>query len=97
MSRSRMTAATPKSRTTFSYWILLTLLSGSVALAPIAFVIVAFLSTGASTNAFDENGYGAALWLLLITVPTGIVIFAGGVLGRIALGLVRSMSRRVRR
>ena len=94
MSRSRTAAATPKSRTTSSYWILLTLLSGSVALAPIAFVIVAYLSTGASTNAFDENGYGAALWLLFFSVPAGIVVFVSGVLMGITLEIAQAISRR---
>lgn len=97
MSKPRTSKATPKARINLSYWVVLPLLSFAIAIAPIAFVLVAYLSTGASTNAFDENGYGAALWLLLFSVPAGVVVFVGGVVMGITLEIARAINRRTDR
>lgn len=97
MSKARTPKAASKARINLSYWIVLPILSFAIAVAPIAFVFVAYLSTGASTNAFDENGYGAALWLLLFSVPAGVVVFVGGVLMGITLEIARAINRRTDR
>jgi hypothetical protein len=50
-----------------------------------------------SSNPFSELGYGAALWLLIVSVPTGGIIFAVGALAAVAIewisGLKRNRSR----
>jgi hypothetical protein len=50
-----------------------------------------------SSNPFDESGYGAAIWVLFISVPTGGIIFAVGTLAAVAIewvsGLKRNRSR----
>jgi hypothetical protein len=38
-----------------------------------------------SSNPFSELGYGAVLWLLIISVPTGGIIFAIGALVAVAI------------
>jgi hypothetical protein len=45
--------------------------SALLAVAPIIFVANMFVLNGFQGNAYDETGYGAALWLLLVTVPSG--------------------------
>jgi hypothetical protein len=49
-----------------------------------------------SSNPFSELGYGAVLWLLIISVPTGGIIFAVGALVAVAIewlvGLKRNRS-----
>ncbi len=94
MSKTRTPKAAPKARINLSYWVALPLLAFGIAIAPIAFVLVAYLSTGASTNAFNENGYGAALWLLFFSVPAGIVVFVSGVLMGITLEIAQAINRR---
>lgn len=89
----------PKAQTpiiTPRYWLVLSAVAGVVALFPIATVLVNF-AANLSSNPFSEDGYGAAFWLLLISVPTGGIIFAVGavlavVIERIA-ALRRSRSR----
>jgi hypothetical protein len=46
-----------------------------------------------SSNPFSELGYGAALWLLIISVPTGGIIFAVGALGAVAIEWVVALRR----
>ena len=64
---------------TSRYWIVLSIVSGVVALLPLAVVLVNF-AANPSSNPFSELGYGAALWLLIVSVPTGGAIFAVGAL-----------------
>ena len=78
------------------YWILLSIVSGVVALLPLAVVCVNFAANPAS-NPFDESGYGAAIWMLFLSVPTGGIIFAVGAVVAVAIewvsGLKRNRSR----
>ena len=77
-------------------WIVLSIISGDVALLPLAVVLVSF-AANPSSNPFDESGYGAALWGFFISVPTGGIIFAVGALAAVAIewisGLKRNRSR----
>ena len=66
------------------YWIVLSVVSGVVALFPLAIVLVNY-AANPSSNPFSELGYGAALWLLIISVPAGGIIFAVGALGAVAI------------
>ena len=81
---------------TSRYWLVLSIVSGVVALLPLAVVLVNF-AANPSSNPFDESGYGAAIWGLFISVPTGGIIFAVGALGAVAIewisGLKRNRSR----
>ena len=61
------------------YWLVLSAVAGVVALFPLAIVLVNF-AANPSSNPFDENGYGAVIWILFISVPTGGIIFAVGAL-----------------
>jgi hypothetical protein len=69
---------------TSRYWTVLSIVSGVVALFPLAVVLVNF-AANPSSNPFSELGYGAVLWLLIISVPTGGIIFAVGAL--VAVGI----------
>jgi len=69
---------------TSRYWIVLSIVSGVVALLPLAVVLVNF-AANPSSNPFSELGYGAALWLLIVSVPTGGAIFAVGALVAVAI------------
>jgi hypothetical protein len=81
---------------TARYWLVLSIVSGVVALLPLAVVLVNF-AANPSSNPFDESGYGAAIWGLFLSVPTGGIIFAAGALGAVAIewisGLKRNRSR----
>ena len=81
---------------TSRYWLVLSIVSGVVALFPLAVVLVNF-AANPSSNPFSELGYGAALWLLIVSVPTGGIIFAVGALAAVAIewisGLKRNRSR----
>jgi hypothetical protein len=81
---------------TSRYWTVLSIVSGVVALFPLAVVLVNF-AANPSSNPFSELGYGAVLWLLIISVPTGGIIFAVGALVAVAIewlvGLKRKSSR----
>ena len=81
---------------TSRYWTVLSIVSGVVALFPLAVVLVNF-AANPSSNPFSELGYGAALWLLIISVPTGGIIFAVGAVVAVAIewlvGLKRKSSR----
>jgi hypothetical protein len=80
---------------TSRYWAVLSIVSGVVALFPLAVVLVNF-AANPSSNPFSELGYGAVLWLLIISVPTGGIIFAVGALVAVAIewlvGLKRNRS-----
>mgnify|MGYP006163508007 FL=1 len=71
------------------YFVLLTRASVLFALAPIAFVVLSFALSGFQGNAYDETGYGAALWLLLLTVPSGVLILVTGATGGLLVELLR--------
>ena len=60
-----------------------------VAVAPIILVVVSFALSGFQGNAYDETGYGAALWLLLLTVPAGLLIVVTGTAGGLLIELLR--------
>lgn len=69
---------------TSRYWRVLSAVTGVVALSPLAILLVNF-AANPSSNPFDETGYGAVLWVLLISVPTGGIIFAVGALAAVAI------------
>jgi hypothetical protein len=77
------------------YWLVLSAVAGVVALSPLAVLLVNF-AANPSSNPFSELGYGAVLWLLIISVPTGGIIFAIGALVAVAIewfvGLKRKSS-----
>jgi len=77
---------------TSRYWLVLSIVSGVVALLPLAVVLVNF-AANPSSNPFDESGYGAALWGFFISVPTGGIIFAVGALGAVAIEWVVAFRR----
>ena len=60
---------------------------------PILLVVANFALSGFKGSAFDENGYGVFLWLLIITLPFSMAIF---VLGTIVGALVE-ITRYLRR
>ena len=78
------------------YWLVLSAVAGVVALSPLAVLLVNF-AANPSSNPFDESGYGAAIWMLFLSVPTGGIIFAAGALAAVAIewlvGLKRNRSR----
>ena len=78
-----------KFRMRWRYFVLLTAASVLYALAPIAFVALSFALSGFQGNAYDETGYGAALWLLLLTVPSGVLILVTGTAGGLLVELLR--------
>ena len=78
---------------TSRYWLVLSIVSGVVALFPLAVVLMNF-AANPSSNPFSELGYGAALWLLIISVPTGGIIFAVGALGAVAIEWVVARRRK---
>ena len=69
---------------TSRYWLVLSIVSGVVALLPLAVVLVNF-AANPSSNPFDESGYGAVIWVLFLSVPTGGIIFAVGALAAVAI------------
>lgn len=81
---------------TSRYWLVLGTVAGVVALFPLAMLMVNF-AANPSSNPFDETGYGAVLWMLFLSVPTGGIIFAAGALAAVAIewasGLKRKSSR----
>ena len=66
------------------YWLVLSTAAGVVALSPLAVLLVNF-AADPSSNPFDERGYGAVIWILFISVPTGGIIFAVGALAAVAI------------
>jgi hypothetical protein len=77
---------------TARYWLVLSIVSGVVALLPLAIVLVNF-AANPSSNPFSELGYGAALWLLIVSVPTGGIIFAVGALVAVAIDWIAALRR----
>ena len=77
---------------TSRYWLVLSIVSGVVALFPLAVVLVNF-AANPSSNPFSELGYGAALWLLIVSVPTGGIIFAVGALVAVAIDWIAALRR----
>ena len=69
---------------TSRYWLVLSTAAGVVALSPLAVLLVNF-AADPSSNPFDERGYGAVIWILFISVPTGGIIFAVGALAAVAI------------
>ncbi len=63
--------------------------SALLAVAPIIFVANMFVLNGFQGNAFDETGYGVVLWLLLVTVPAGLLIVVTGTAGGLLVELLR--------
>ena len=74
------------------YWLVLSAVAGVVALSPLAVLLVNF-AANPSSNPFDESGYGAALWGLFISVPTGGIIFAVGALVAVAIDWIAALRR----
>ena len=78
------------------YWLVLSAVAGVVALSPLAVLLVNF-AVNPSSNPFDESGYGAAIWMFFLSVPTGGIIFAVGAVVAVAIewtsGLKRNRSR----
>ena len=69
---------------TARYWLVLSSVAGVVALSPLAVLLENF-AADPSSNPFDERGYGAVIWVLFISVPTGGIIFAVGALAAVAI------------
>jgi hypothetical protein len=69
---------------TSRYWLVLSTVAGVVALSPLAVLLVNF-AVNPSSNPFDESGYGAVIWVLFLSVPTGGIIFAVGALAAVAI------------
>jgi hypothetical protein len=69
---------------TSRYWRVLSAVAGVVALSPLAVLVVNF-AANPSSNPFDESGYGAAIWMLFLSVPTGGIIFAVGAVVAVAI------------
>jgi len=69
---------------TSRYWLVLSIVAGVVALSPLAVLLVNF-AANPSSNPFDESGYGAVIWVLFLSVPTGGIIFAVGALAAVAI------------
>ena len=68
---------------------MLTAASALLAAAPIIFVAVSFALSGFQGNAYDETGTGVVLWLLLLTVPAGLLIVVTGTVGGLLVELLR--------
>jgi hypothetical protein len=78
---------------TSRYWTVLSIVSGVVALFPLAVVLVNF-AANPSSNPFSELGYGAVLWLLIVSVPAGGIIFAVGAVVAVAIEWVSGLKRK---
>ena len=76
-------------RLRWSYFVVLITASALLAVAPIIFVANMFVLNGFQGNAYDESGYGSVLWLLLVTVPAGLLIFVLGAVGGLLVELLR--------
>ena len=74
------------------YWRVLSAVAGVVALSPLAVLLVNF-AANPSSNPFDESGYGAVIWVLFISVPTGGIIFAAGALAAVAIEWIVALRR----
>ena len=77
---------------TSRYWRVLSAVAGVVALSPLAVLVVNF-AANPSSNPFDESGYGAAIWMLFLSVPTGGIIFAVGAVVAVAIEWLVGLNR----
>ena len=77
---------------TSRYWLVLSAVAGVVALSPLAVVLVNF-AANPSSNPFDESGYGAAIWMFFLSVPTGGIIFTVGALIAVAIEVDAALRR----
>jgi len=80
-------------RVRWRYFVTLASLCGVAAVLPILIVAANFALSGYKGNAFDESGYGAYLWLLIITVPSSIAIFVLGSIVGALVEIVRYLRR----
>jgi hypothetical protein len=77
---------------TSRYWLVLSTVAGVVALSPLAVLLVNF-AANPSSNPFDESGYGAVIWVLFLSVPTGGIIFTLGALVAVAIEIDAALRR----
>jgi hypothetical protein len=80
-------------RVRWRYFVTLASLCTVAAVFPILIVAVHFTLSGFRGNAFDENGYGVFLWLLVITVPYSIAAFVLGTIVGALVEIVRYIRR----
>ena len=80
-------------RVRWRYFVTLASLCAVAAVFPILIVAAHFTLSGFRGNAFDENGYGVFLWLLVITVPYSIAIFVLGSIVGALVEIVRYLRR----
>ena len=80
-------------RVRWRYFVTLASLCGVAAVLPILIVAANFALSGYKGNAFDESGYGAYLWLLIITVPSSIAAFVLGSIVGALVEIVRYLRR----
>ena len=77
---------------TSRYWLVLSTVAGVVALSPLAVLLVNF-AANPSSNPFDESSYGAVIWVLFLSVPTGGIIFTLGALVAVAIEIDAALRR----
>ena len=80
-------------RVRWRYFVTLGSLCTVTAVLPILLVAAHFTLNGFKGNAFDENGYGVFLWLLIITVPFSIAAFVLGTIVGALVEIVRYIRR----
>jgi hypothetical protein len=80
-------------RMRWRYFATLASLCAVAAVFPILLVAAHFTLSGFKGNAFDENGYGVFLWLLVITVPYSIAAFVLGTIVGTLVEIVRYLRR----
>lgn len=80
-------------RVRWRYFVTLGSLCTFTAVLPILLVAANFALSGFKGNAFDENGYGVFLWLLIITVPFSIAAFVLGTIAGALVEIVRYLRR----
>jgi ABC-type amino acid transport system permease subunit len=80
-------------RVRWRYFVTLASLCTVAAVFPILLVAAHFTLSGFKGNAFDENGYGVFLWLLIITVPYSIAAFVLGTIVGALVEIVRYLRR----
>ena len=80
-------------RVRWRYFVTLASLCTVAAVLPILIVAANFALSGFKGNAFDENGYGVFLWLLVITVPYSIAAFVLGTIIGALVEIVRYLRR----
>ena len=80
-------------RVRWRYFVTLASLCAVAAVFPILLVVANFALSGFKGNAFDENGYGVFLWLLIITVPFSIAAFVLGTIAGALVEIVRYLRR----